>query len=207
MKSVIILLGLVLIGGITYYLVFGISPQTTENTPAVNAPTMGIKESVSPATRNDLLAGGSSYSDPDGVYVFLYPNEYKLDTQDSLHIRIYKTGATQQGQTEMYDGVIMVFETIELNGQTLNNWVDGYIKTSTADGTMETIDEKKSVLLNSYSGFTYQLRGLGESKYVVIQRDDNSDKAVLITYSVSDPENKNYQAEVDNILSTFQLLQ
>jgi len=157
---------------------------------------------------SDLRMGGSSFSDPDGIYTFLYPNDYKIDPQDpEKRTRIYKTGATQKGQTEIYDGVIIVFQPVALEeNESLSDWVDESIKTMTADGTSEVIEPKKAIMLNNYPGFSYMLRGLGTAQYYVLQKDTESDYAVVITTSVSDPEDVGFQAEVDKTLSTIEIL-
>lgn len=191
---------------------FWLSQNTSDSTPlkSENKNEKKIDSSVTPrseTTENILRAGGSSYFDPQGLFTFLYPPDYKIDTQNNeQHTRIYKSGKTQQGQTEMYDGVIIVFERINLDAKTLNDWVDESIKNSTIDGTIEVIKPKKSTTVNGYPGFTYILKGLGESEYFVLQKDSNSNSAVSITTFVADPENVGFQKEVDAVISTLQLL-
>lgn len=154
-----------------------------------------------------LLRGGSSLSDPEGLYSILYPNTYVVDTSDPLHPRIFKHGATQRGQTEMYDGVIMVFESIDLVDVTLEEWVDRRIREASGDGVSTLIKEKTPITLNTYPGFTYQMRGLGEFTSIVVQKNLQSTQALLITYMVADPENVGFQRDVDATLATLQLLQ
>lgn len=176
------------------------SPQTTQTAPEEVVPTENQRVA-------DLQAGGSSYRDPESIFVLLYPNDYQMDTQgNGDHVRFFKRGATQTGQTELFDGVLMVFETENIGNQSLSDWVDARIQSSTADGTLEVIEPKKSITLNGAPGFTYKTRGLGEAEYYVVQKDANSQNAVVITTSVNDPENVGYQAEVDAALSTVQLL-
>jgi hypothetical protein len=158
-------------------------------------------------TPDELMSGGNSYMDPDGVYTLLYPNDYTQDTQgNGQHVRFYKQGATQQGQTEMYDGVIITIETVDLENQTLSNWIDTKIKESTADGTVEITQPKTQTTVNGFPGFTYTTRSLGEATYYVVQKDNKSKNAVVITTLVADPQNVGYQTEVDNTLNTIQLL-
>lgn len=164
------------------------------------------KASTIPTDNSNLLAGGSSYLDKEGIYNFLYPNDYKLDDKDSRHIRVYKNGPTQKGQTEMYDGVIVNFEGIELENKSLSLWVDDYIKTATADETSKITEPKKEFSVNNYPGFEFKIRGLGEAQYYVLQKDTNSQNAVLITTLVADPTNAGFQKQVDDILKTLQLL-
>ncbi len=58
---------------------------------------------------------------------------------------------------------------------------------------------------NGYPGFQYTLRGLGTSQNIVLQKDANSTHALLITFAISDPNQKGYQDEVDSILQSITL--
>ncbi|HRN96632.1 MAG TPA: hypothetical protein PLD54_04255, partial [Candidatus Levybacteria bacterium] len=142
--------------------------QSQQSNPANKTSTPDINSDpfiTSTPDTNSLRMGGSSFRDPRDVYTILYPNDYQLHTDDPIHTRISKTGPTQQGQTEMYDGVVVVFESIDLQGQSLEAFVDARIQQSTADGTLEVIQPKKVTTLNSYPGYTYTMRGLGTSTY------------------------------------------
>ncbi len=176
--------------------------------PAENVlqPPIERTENANPEAVSDLERGGSSFSDPDSIFSILYPSEYVQDTQGENQYRIYKQGPTQKGQTEMYDGVIIHFQTVELRKQSLGEWVDAQISQSIADGTSELISPKKHIDINNYAGFTYTLRGLGEAVSYVIQKDINSPYAVSITTLVADPEEMGFEKEVNAILSTLQLL-
>lgn len=205
MKSThVLIVGLiVLVSGIFYF----VSTNRPEQASVPSAKQVEIAASPTPdVVADSVRAGGSSYLDPKGVYSFLYPNDYTLDTQDPVHIRIYKRGVTQRPQSEMSDGALVVFESLELEGKTLEEWVDEHIRLSTADGTSEVTVPKTAATIGTYPGFTYTLRGLGESRYIVVQKDTQSNVAVNITYAVSDPNNVGYQKEVDAILTTVQLL-
>lgn len=52
----------------------------------------------------------------------------------------------------MYDGVILVFEPVNLNGQTLEKFVDTRIQESTADGTSEITQALVISYLNADPG-------------------------------------------------------
>lgn len=203
--ALVIIFALITAAG--YFLVAPKIPQ-----PAVSptsSPSTAANALASPSSElvASLRLGGNSFADPKGVFVFLYPNDYVQDSQNNgQYIRIYKIGKTQRGQTEMYDGVNLNFESIALSGKTLEKWVDEHIKSMTADESIEVTQPKKQVTLNGYNGFSYKIRGLGESSYLALQKDANSQFAVSITYMASDPENVGYQKEVDAILSTLELL-
>lgn len=168
-----------------------------------------VNTEINPA-EDQLLAGGSPYLDPDGVFSLLYPNDYTLDTESTSPngpmVRFYKRGAEQRPQSEISDGAVVVVETPNLSGQTLEQWVDSQLTAYTEGGVTEVTQPKRSVLFNSFPGFTYGIRGLGESTTVALQKDPNSDMAVVVTYMISDPQNQNYQAEVDAMLRTIRVL-
>jgi hypothetical protein len=207
-KILSIILIVVILGGISGYMFLSqrktsISIDNISPTPNTIQPSPSFSEEKE---KNDLQSGGSSYLDTAGIFSFLYPNDYTLDTQDPKHIRIYKKGDTQRPQSEMSDGALLVFEPVTLQGKSLETFVDTRIKESTADGTSEIIEAKKTITHTTYPGFSYSLQGLGTSQNLVLQKDKNSPNAVVITYSISDPQNKGYQKEVDAVLASIKLL-
>jgi hypothetical protein len=206
--KVLMLIVLLILFGIAGYFLFvnkqATAPSSTGS--AIPSPTQPVT-SQAPVDTNDLRAGGSSYRDPQGMYVFLYPSDYTQDEQNNgKMIRVYKLGPSQKGQTEMYDGVNVMFESVDLQQQTLEQWVDTSIQTATADGLSEIVEPKKKITQNSYPGFTYTLQGLGEAKFYVLQKDASSNYAVVVTTSVMDPQNVGFQQQVDKILATLEIL-
>jgi hypothetical protein len=200
---------LVLIAGIIVYVLVALQPKPAlAPTSPTSSPTiMSPTTSPTPDTR-ELEQGGSSYLDPKGVYSLLYPNDYVLDAQSNdPHVRIYKRGEAQRPQSEMSDGVLMVFESIDLENKSLSTWVDTQIQESTQNRTSEVVKPKTTTSLNGYPGFIYEIGGMGGSTYIAIQKDPSSPHALLITYLVADPNQKEYQQEVDRILATVKLLQ
>jgi len=133
----------------------------------------------------------------------LYPNDYTLDESDPIHIRIFKRGPSAREQSEITNGVLMVFESVILKDQTLEELTDERIQESTKTGTIT--QEKKAILLGTYPGFTYQTGGFGEATHLILQKDTNSQSAIIISYTINDPTNKNYSDEVAAILSTLEL--
>jgi hypothetical protein len=153
-----------------------------------------------------LKKGGLSYSDKKEIFTFLYPLGYTIDEMNGGEIiRIYKKGDTQQGQTEMYDGVIVTFQPQQLT-DSLESYVDSQIEMATKDGTGELTSGKKAVVVGGSPGFTYTIRSLGESIHYVLQKDANSQYGVDITYLVADPQKVGFQKEVDNIISSIKFL-
>lgn len=200
--GVILLVLFVTVGGFLYY------NRTQGVQDAVSNPTTlnpGTNGGISP-TPNPLGASGSSFMDPNGVFTVLYPADYELDTSDPIHPRIFKRGETQRPQTELYDGALIVFESVDLGNQTLSSFLDARIKDATQNGMQEVITPKTAASFNNYSGYTYTLRGLGETTYTVIQKDASSSSALIISTLVADPENKGYQQEVNATLNSITLL-
>lgn len=192
-KVLFIIVAIVLIGGVSLFFLSLQKENVSQSTPTQDISPTSISQT-------DLGSGGNSYLDKNGVFSIRYPDDYTLDTQDPMHVRVYKRNETQRPQSEMSDGVLIIFESINLSGKSLAEWVDTRIKASTTDGT------SKAITQNTYPGFRYMLRGVGSSENIILQKDKNSPHAVLITYSVSDPEQKGYQEKVDAVLSSLKVL-
>lgn len=209
MKSLLIglLIVILIVGGGVYLFSTKRNAPSSVTTENISPNPQEDNASADPQIVNDLKAGGSSYSDPDGVFSILYPNDYKQDSQNNGEVtRFFKQGPTQKGQTEMYDGVIVTIEKINLQGKTLSQWVDETLTKAAADGTSQIIEGKKAITMNTYPGYTYTMRGLGEFKALVMQKDTNSPVAIRITQLIADPGNLGFQKEADAMLSTLSLL-
>ncbi len=184
--------------------------QYSDNTliyPNTTAMPSHVSPSPTAVSSNNLMAGGNSYLDPKGVFSVLYPNDYQMDTQNNgQYTRFYKLGPTQKGQTEMYDGVNLNFESIDLNNQTLSDWVDTQINNSTNDDTVKLTKPKTPIILNGYMGFTYQTAGLGEATYTILQKDKTSKNAVNIISVFYDPSNQGFDKEINSILNSLKIL-
>jgi len=202
-----ILIALIFIGVVTMGIYYFSSPNTTASPEITdNIPSQNVME---PNTTEDLEVQivGTKYADPNGVFTIVYPDDYVQDEQgEGQYIRIYKRGESERSQSEITDGVVMVFEVIDLQGQTLEEWVDTYTGTLTPGGAVTVTEQTQPVTINNYPGFTFKAQGLGESTYTYIQKDANSPQAVGITYQVDDPEGMGIQQEVDGIINTITLL-
>lgn len=210
MNNRIVIIGVIVVvlilGALSYRFFANTPPTQTTLSPTITEQQNNLP-TAAPTVQQALEQGGSSYLDPQGVFSFLYPNSYTQDLQnDGKMVRVYMRGATQKGQTEMYDGVIVLYEGINLKNVTLSEYIDAQLKNMTADGTMTITQPKKALTLNSYPGFTYSAQGLGEATHYLIQKDKNSPYAVEITTSVMDPEKVGYQEEVNAILAKTQIL-
>jgi hypothetical protein len=200
--TAIVVIGIFALAGYIYLNNGSNSTLAPLPTPAVVDRTQNAdSEAVS-----ELQQGGSSFTDPENIFALLYPNDYIQDTQGPNQFRFYKQGPTQTGQTEVYDGIIINIETINLGEQNLSDWVDSRITSSTQDGTSEIVKEKSTISVNGYPGYSYTLRGLGEFETLVVQKDQDSNFAIGITTLIADPGNLGFEQEFKSILSTLNLL-
>lgn len=196
-------LAIVLVAGVSIVLLK--NQNNTASTPTEVPSFTTVTTSPSTTAQVESQSGMNSFGDQNNIFTFNYPDSYTLDTQDPQHIRIYKRGEMQRPQSEMSDGALLVFEPIDLKGASLESWVDARIEQSTADGTSEITEEKRSITQNGYAGFYYGIRGLGTSQNIILQKDADSNYAVMITYAISDPEQRGYQKEVDAVISSLTL--
>lgn len=210
-----LLIVLIVFGGLWYAWYYHTQIQSMLSpTPVPTAlptvePTPMPTQTPTEATQSSAVGGGT-YQDPQGTYLVLYPADYTVDTPTDTSgtkvLRLTKKGVTQEGATELYDGVTVVFQAVDLKGEELSSWVDDKITTVTADGTIQVTSPKKSVTVNGYSGYTYTTKGQTTTKYTVLQKDPNTSNAVVIALSVSDPQNQGYEEEADAIITSLKIL-
>lgn len=200
---------IVITGAAIYYFVnqpfFNGQAAPSPSTTTLDSDTTSLPSSGDSSRSAELMAGGSSYLHPNGNFSFLYPNDYQIGNE-GMFVRIYKNGPSQKGQTEMYDGVLMLFEPINLQGKSLSEWVDQNIEASTMDSMSKVTKVKAATKVKNYSGHTYSLEGLGESNHVVLQKDNNSGTGVHIIYSTYDPTGVGFDAQVESIIKTLEIL-
>ncbi|MFZ1721122.1 MAG: hypothetical protein WAU07_01325 [Microgenomates group bacterium] len=203
MQKLTLAIFVILLSGAGFFVIK--NQKETIPMPLPITPTQRPIASIAPTstTGEDSGIEDNTYRDQNGIFSVVYPNDYTLDIQDPLHIRIYKRGETQRPQSEMSDGALMVFETVDLQGIPIESWVDARIQESTYDGTSEILEVKKSITLNGNPGFQYSIRGLGVSQNLILQKDADSDYAVVITYAISDPQQRGYQEEIDLMLASL----
>jgi multidrug resistance efflux pump len=180
--------------------------QSTQTQNQIITQTPSGTAAEVPVANDQLLAGGNSYLDKNNIFSILYPTDYVQDMDGENVTRFYKRGDSQRPQSEMTDGVIVTIQTEPLNGMTLEQKVDDAIKQSTAGGMAELTSPKAPVTVNNQQGFTYKIRGLGESTYVALQKNDNPQNAVTVVYAVMGEKQQEYQQQVDSMLSTLQIL-
>lgn len=207
MKTVLIIVILLLAAGTLLFFVSNrpAQPSLTTDTEVTTSPTVDTSLSGTPDT-SALRAGGSSYRDPDGMYTFLYPSDYVLDEQGENRVRIYKRAPSARPQGEMTDGVILEFETVRLQGQTLQQWIAARVNQSDPDDTLPLAERSQATVLNTYPGYIYAVSDSGDTSQIVVQRTAGADTAVNIMTLIQDPQGNNYRREVDAILSTLELL-
>jgi hypothetical protein len=189
-----------IIAALVYYVYETNYGKTISSKVVLPTPSM-----INPTSTDSSLT--NTHTDVNGIYSIRYPNDFQLDTlPDNNAIRLTKIGKTQQGETELYDGVTIQIETNELNGRMLSDWVDETIERSTDNGVSAIVEPKNPISINGYQGFAYTVEGLGVFNHRIIQKNETSNYAVTIVTTVNDPEDNGYEFEVDSILLSLNML-
>jgi hypothetical protein len=202
--AIIIILLLIVLGGVYVYKESSSAAQMMGSKASMPAEITPL-ETIDQLSATQSAMGMKTYTDPQSVYSFSYPSTYILDTTDAKNIRLYKRGEMARPQGEVTDGVILVFGASLLSNQTLENWVDTYIRQATQSGTATISQAKIGSSINGYPGFMYSLEGVSESTNYAVQKNPESSYVLTITAMVVDPNNHGYQGEVDAILKSVQL--
>lgn len=146
-----------------------------------------------------------SFNDPNFPLTFKYSTDLEVIAQEynDLGIKtvtIQKLGPTQRDATEFYDGVSISFTVENLNGQTLDEYVDKKIEKSKEIG--DILKNKEETYLNNIPGLSYTAQGLGIFEQLYFQ---NGDEVIRIINNTNDPTEQGFDNIAEFILGTFQL--
>jgi hypothetical protein len=201
LNTSIIIMGSVLVAAVVFG---GYYVQAEKN---MNTGDVLSVSSLPTSLASSPAAETQQYEDPQARFRFTYPMDYTLLAEQSgQSVRLTKQGPTQHDRTELSDGAVIVFEPRMLQDQSLEQWVAVNIQEKTSDGTIEIIEPARALTLNGKAGFTYSSRGLGSFQHYFFRSNDQSPMVLSITTVVSDPKNLGFQAEIDRIMASVEIL-
>ncbi|MDQ5951360.1 MAG: hypothetical protein QG639_637 [Patescibacteria group bacterium] len=175
----------------------------TAPTPTIQPESTNTEVPAESSELSALQQFGTTYQDPQGIFSVTYPSDYELDQPAEGQVRLIKRGEMQRPQSEISDGVLLVFETLTLEEKSLEEAVDERIVAFTANETGEIIQPKSAITIGGNQGFEYTVRSLGTSRQVLVQKDSNSEYAIAIAILIEDPQDVGYMQQVDAILSSI----
>jgi hypothetical protein len=155
-------------------------------------------------------AGWQTYAAAEFGFKFSYPPTAEVRVQESYppSYVVFQKGPTQQGQTELYDGLNVIFQPQQKadSSLTLNQVLANYLSQQTTDGTTQVIQPLRPTTINSIPGFTYTIRGLGEFTTVAFELPQEG-YYLAITNGSSDPQGVTTFAEMSQtIINSVELV-
>lgn len=114
-------------------------------------------------------------------------------------------GETQNPNTEFYDGYSFTVVVVEKSPtETISDVSSEYISNCNEVGDLTKPPE--SITVNGIKGITHSCRGLGEYKYILFPAPKTNGYYFEIRTFYEGPNKTNYQKTVNQILSSFKLL-
>ena len=196
---IVVLLGLV---GYLAWQNSQLNNQLTE-TPTPQ-PTLQPTLAPTPTPTNDPTAGWELFT--ASTYNVSYPTDVTANEEAGSVLLLTKQGATQTPDTELFDGISLVFEPKEISNTTLEEYVSARVDGILKEGVATISSEPTPITVGTYTGLTYTTDGLGTFRYIILESKDKT-MFMVITDATIDPENLGYADTVDLILSTFEFTQ
>lgn len=159
------------------------------------APCLSSSPIASAETQKTLQGRG---------FTLRYPDTYTINEEPAGTFILTRVGPTQTLGTELYDGVALIIRWHELQGRTLENFVDQQIAAAGLDGISVIARGKQPITVSEYDGFSYVLDGLGTYTKNFIMKD-SANRALQLEYLVEDPTNIGFQQQVNQILSSVNI--
>lgn len=181
-----------------------ISPDVIGVAPTIAiSPTSSADEvQVSPTTfvQDDFLANWKTFS--NAFLNISYPPDVALTERDASEILLQKWGATQEANTEFYDGISISIQPFEVP-VTAEDYAKMKIGEIERNGIGQISEPLVPIKIGNYSGFTFSATGLGEHQTIILKSP--SGMIINITNSTNDPGNLGFSQTVESILATIEL--
>ena len=155
-------------------------------------------QEIYPPTRVTPIIKPIKYS-----FTVEYPNDINTK-QENRYLYITKLGPTQKTDTEIYDGIYLIFSEESLGDLTLLEYATQKVEASRKESIAIILKELEPITINNCHGYSYTAEGLGIYKYIYLASEDG--QVVEIINGTIDPTNQDFQQTVDQILSTFQFI-
>ncbi len=137
------------------------------------------------------------------IYKVSYPTDITVTEVTGSVLVLSKQGTTQTPDTELFDGISLMFEPKEISDTTLEEYVNARVDEVTKEGIATVTSDPSPTTVGKYTGLTYTTEGLGVNRYTVLE-SENGAMFMVITDVTVDPENVGFSDTVDLILSTFE---
>jgi hypothetical protein len=168
-------------------------------------PTITAKPTDTPTPSADPTASWNVYS--TSTYTIRYPADVELKERDAGGVSLSKFGPTQVENTEIFDALLLAFQTFESSNVDLETYVDGQIKALNPDNeVIKLISGAKPTAIGNYSGYTFTIEGVGTFKYTYLQSTDKTMIVEIIDGTI-DPGNLGFEDLVSQIQSTFEFIE
>ncbi len=180
---------------------------TCENIPARS--TTEVDEDTDTEEEEPVEeAAWKNYTNYDLGFRVNYPTASTMeelnDETNGDTVTFMLTGETQEPDTEITDGFVVSFDRVTLDeNQSLSAYVDSQINESKKTG--EITKAKERYELANKDGFRYIAKTQGDVTHIYLPI--NANEAFVVSYSVEDPEEMKYQNQIDEMLTSLQLIE
>jgi hypothetical protein len=144
-------------------------------------------------------------SDTLNLTVMYPPGAEVNQNQPESDLRISIIGEEQKQQTELTDGLVLIFNAYQpQNNQSLQEFVNERRTQIQSQETTESVSSVNSTNIGSHSGFTFTVDGeMGISRYYYISP---SSQVIEITEVIQPQDSANYKQISTNVLNSLEVL-
>jgi len=154
-------------------------------------------------------ADWNTYQKEGTPFTFKYPKNAVLWGREEGVIQISLWGPTQKSDGELGDGLSLRFylpRTFE--DKSLRDYVEAVRGEYAARESVVEISEVEEIILNGLSGYIFSTKCLGNqgAQHIYLQSPHQPNVFVEIVDATLDPTNQGFKKIIEQILSTFELL-
>lgn len=165
-------------------------------------PSNNIQNSPTPSVQN-VSTDWQTYSSPTLGFSLQHPKDMKIYPQQGGAVLFVKLGPTQVENTELFDGISLIFDVGDLGTNTLQQAAQQKLTEIKNEPITETVGTMEEVIVGKYAGYKFMVKDLGERTYTYLPKGD-SEYLVIIDSSV-DPSSLGFNQTIYQMFSTLEI--
>lgn len=198
-KIIVLVAGAILIFSVAIIFLYN-QNRSQDNIPSPT-PTLLPTNTPTPTPKLDLPEDWETYKSESHGITLRHPDNMQVNQNQDGSVSFTLLGPTQAEGTEVYDGIILNFNTGIYEFNAFNEFVINKHNEQKNDPIISEVSDIEEVKINEKTGYKFSIFGLG--KFTILYLPMENNRYLRISMLVEDPENQGFQNTVNTILSSI----
>jgi hypothetical protein len=198
-KIIVLTAGAILIFSVV--VIFLYNQNSTESNNSSPTPTLTPTNTPTPTPAANLPEDWETYKSENLGISLRYPKNMQIKQNQDGSVSFTLLGPTQAEGTEVYDGIIINFNTGSYEFNTFKEFVTNKHNEQQNDPIISDVSEIEEITINEMTGYKFSIVGLGE--FTILYLPMENSQYLRVSMLVEDPKNQGFQDTVNTILTSI----